>query len=132
MTMRYPIAGILLGALLWLLAAIAVIAQPDPVRPPLDHAVEAVTLAWDNPEGTASNRVYRGREPGNYTWHTLIAATGQATIPVDGPGDWYFAVTAISAEGIESDYSAALHWPASRPDAPSRLRRIITLKIEIE
>jgi hypothetical protein len=75
-----------------------------------------VTLRWDAPianeDGSpvtlSGYKIYYGTSSGAYTKSTSVANTG--TTPVTytlslSPGTYYFAVTAVSADGQESVYS---------------------------
>lgn len=68
-----------------------------------------VTLTWENnSEPDISHYiVYWGTTTGTYTWNSGnigLVTTYTVTIP-DGTQVYYFAVTAVDGEGLESDYS---------------------------
>lgn len=89
--------------------------------PAFSITVEAVgtgsaTLTWTAPtqrtDGSpltdlAGYRVYWGQESRNYTESVEIDNPGVTTYVIDdlGPGTHYFATTAVSADGLESEYS---------------------------
>lgn len=76
-----------------------------------DGAITSVTLVWDrNSEpNVAGYNVYYGRTSGNYV--PLAAVTEPtATISVRGKRSIYFAVTAFTADGLESPFSAEVRW----------------------
>jgi len=89
--------------------------------PAFSITVEAVgtgsaTLTWTAPtqrtDGSpltdlAGYRVYWGQESRNYTEPVEIDNPGVTTYVIDdlGPGTHYFATTAVSADGLESEYS---------------------------
>jgi hypothetical protein len=115
-----------------MLMLVAAAAFAGPITEPLGYAVDRIALAWDNPEGYTQGRLYVGSgERGAYDFHVEVSG-GAAVVDLAGDGDWYFAVTAISPEGVESAFSDELHWPGSRPPAPSGLRRVIRITVEVE
>jgi hypothetical protein len=76
----------------------------------------SATLSWVAPtvndDGTAltdlaAYTIYIGQEPGNYTDAVTIDNPGLTTYVVDNlvPNTYYFAVTAINADGRESRFS---------------------------
>src|SRR5690606_37356498 len=89
--------------------------------PAFSTAVESIglgsaTLTWVAPtlrtDGTllddlAGYKVYWGTESRNYTESIQIDNPGVTTYVVEnlGPGTHYFATTALSSDGLESDYS---------------------------
>jgi hypothetical protein len=106
-----------------ILAALAAAATLLAAKP-LDYEVTSVTLAWENPVGAVSNRLYWGTSSGVYSQHKTIPAAVQGTVPLTAATNWYIAVTAISAEGVESDYSNEVLHAAVRPTTPKNLRRL--------
>lgn len=67
-----------------------------------------LTLAWDaNPAPEiASYRVYYGTESGNYTNSVVAGNTTTATVSGLSSGvTYYFAITAVDGDGLESDFS---------------------------
>ena len=79
--------------------------------------VGSVTLSWQPPtereDGTpltalAGYRLFYGRSSRDYTEEVRIDNPGVTTHVIDnlGSGTWYFAMTAIDADGLESDLSA--------------------------
>ena len=75
----------------------------------------AATLSWTAPtqktDGTpvdlAGYKIYWGTSSRNYANSQSLNTPGVATYVIDGltPATWYFAVTAVDSQGLESDYS---------------------------
>lgn len=76
----------------------------------------SVSLSWQPPtqreDGSALTnlagyRLFYGRQSGEYTQEIPIANPGITRYVVDGltTGNWYFAMTALDSDGLESDYS---------------------------
>jgi fibronectin type 3 domain-containing protein len=69
----------------------------------------AVTLEWDpNPEtNVVGYRVYWGLASGNYAWSDGVSApsTTLTISNLQGNREYFFAVTAVDADGLESDFS---------------------------
>jgi hypothetical protein len=81
-------------------------------------AAGSVTLTWDPPtqnsDGTpltdlAAYRVYWGSAQGNYAHSVTLNNAGLSSYVVEQltPATWHFAVTAVSAAGVESALSEA-------------------------
>ena len=77
----------------------------------------AATLSWmaptTNTDGTALHdlagyRIYYGIDPSDLSESIAITTTGIQTYVVEGlgPGTWYFAVVAVTTDGIESAFSS--------------------------
>jgi len=64
-------------------------------------------LSWDASisPNVAGYRVYMGRTSGNYTKSIDVGNVLNYKYVVTSPGTYYFAVTAVSQQGIESDFS---------------------------
>ncbi|MEI2725044.1 MAG: hypothetical protein V9H26_16455 [Verrucomicrobiota bacterium] len=80
---------------------------------------QTVTLAWDaspSPEVT-SYRIYFGTNAGNYSFVTNAGLVLTQTVVVPHSGRWFFAATAVDANGLESDFSNMVQWEA-RPVTP--------------
>ncbi len=95
----------------------------NPDNPPTDPddglpepGTGAATLAWvpplENTDGSALEnlsgyRIHYGTQPGNYEFTISIDNAGITRYVVEdlAPGTYYFAVTAITASGVESDPS---------------------------
>ena len=80
---------------------------------------QSVTLAWDaspSPEVTAY-RIYFGTNAGNYAFVTNAGLVLTRTVLLPHSGRWFFAATAVDANGLESDFSNEVQWEA-RPVAP--------------
>ena len=81
--------------------------------------VSPVTLSWvpptHNVDGTqlsnlAGYRVHYGQVSGQYDYSVSVGSPGitSATIENLAPARWYFAVTAVTSSGTQSDFSAEL------------------------
>lgn len=85
-----------------------------------------LTLAWDPSPDHASVKYYMvhiGNQPGTYSMWTNAQTRTQITI-TNGilPGrTYYFAVTAVGTNGLESDFSNEVEYKA-KVGAPSNLR----------
>ena len=80
---------------------------------------QSVTLAWDaspSPEVTAY-RIYFGTNTGNYAFVTNAGLVLTQTVLLPHSCRWFFAATAVDANGLESDFSNEVQWEA-RPVAP--------------
>jgi fibronectin type III domain protein len=81
----------------------------------------SVALAWDAVTGgsVAGYRVYQGTASGVYTQSILAGNVTQTTLAnlIDGT-QYYFAVTAYNAAGVESSYSAELAYTATSARPP--------------
>ena len=68
---------------------------------------QSVTLAWDpSPSpGVSGYRLWYGSSPGNYAFVTNAGLACTQTVVLPHPGRWFFAATAVSTNGIESDFS---------------------------
>jgi large repetitive protein len=66
-----------------------------------------VSLAWDPSvsPGVTNYRIYRGNSSKNYSAYDHLGNGTTHTVTGLEPGAWYFAATALDAEGNESDYS---------------------------
>lgn len=117
---RPSIFGGLLGVLV--IATLAfVFLNADRTEPAIGQA----TLHWEPPlereDGTALDavggyRIYYGRDPGNLEYS--IEVDGDVTEYRVGEleqGDWYFAVAAVSEEGLESTPSSVVKKTVERP-----------------
>jgi len=80
---------------------------------------QSVTLAWDaSPSpGVSRYRLWYGSSPGNYAFMTNVGMVRTQRIVLPHPGRWFFAATAISTNGIESEFSNEVQWEA-KPVAP--------------
>jgi len=74
----------------------------------------AATLTWTPPDRRANGqplslsgfRLYWGQSSRNYARSLLLDPTLVAYVVTDlTPGTWYFAITALDENGLESDYS---------------------------
>jgi hypothetical protein len=81
--------------------------------------VSPVTLSWmpptQNVDGTqlsnlAGYRIHYGQVSGQYDYSVSVGSPSitSATIANLAPARWYFAVTAVTSSGTQSDYSAQL------------------------
>jgi hypothetical protein len=75
-----------------------------------------VSLAWDpsSSTGVVGYKVYKGIAAGVYETPITIGNQTGFTLTGLGPGTWYFTVTAIDAEGNESDYATSKEDPTKR------------------
>jgi hypothetical protein len=76
----------------------------------------SVTLAWDPSPGAVSYNVYYGVACAAYT--SVVSAGANTTVSISnlaGSTTYYFAVTAVNADGLESDYSSELVWQSQSP-----------------
>lgn len=72
--------------------------------------VTYVTLLWDSQPKIVGYNVYYGRESGDYS-RIKTVTTPAAIIGVKGNKPVYFAVTAYTEDGIESDLSNEVSLP---------------------
>ncbi len=72
----------------------------------------SVTLVWDSnsEQDLAGYHVYYGRMSGDYT-RVVTVSDPTAVIGIRGTQTYYFAVTAFTRNGAESDLSDEVHWP---------------------
>ena len=73
-----------------------------------------VTLTWDaspSPEVT-SYRIYFGTNAGNYSFVTNASLVRTQTVLLPHTGRWFFAATAVDANGLESRFSNEVEWEA--------------------
>lgn len=100
---------------LFLFAALTALAQLQPTNPP-----PRVTLAWDqspDPE-VVSYRLYYGVASRFYT-NSIDASATQIQVQLPARGvTYYFAVTAVAGNGLESDFSAEISYTPPVPPAP--------------
>ncbi len=77
-----------------------------------DGTVTGVTLAWDpnTEQNIAGYNVYYSRNSGNYS-RLVVVSGATAQIGIKGNAPTYFAVTAVDANGAESDFSDEVQWP---------------------
>jgi hypothetical protein len=87
----------------------AIVEDTDDLNAPITN----ITLAW-SPNAPEENvvlyNVYYGRVSGSYVRLVTVTAT-TASIGVRGSKETYFAVTAVDANGRESDVSQEVQWP---------------------
>ena len=103
----------LLGLMRWLGTTLSIVALAASAQ-----GQSSVTLAWDpSPGGAiAGYRLYRGAASRTYT---NVIATGNATSNtvsslVTG-ATYFFAVTAVGTNGLESDYSSEVSYTVPLP-----------------
>ena len=73
---------------------------------------QSVTLAWNaspSPE-VGGYRVYYGQTSSNYTFVTNVGLVCTQTVVLPHAGRWFFAATAVSTNGSESDFSNEVQW----------------------
>jgi hypothetical protein len=75
---------------------------------------QRVTLAWDaSPSvGVVDYRIHFGTNTGQYAFVTNAGLTLTQTVVLPHPGRWFFAATAVAANGLESDFSNEVEWEA--------------------
>ena len=82
----------------------------------VEHADGTATVSWQPPtqnvDGTALTnlegyRIHYGTTPGSYEQVVTVNNAGLSSYVIEnlGPGTWFFAVTALSSSGAESDIS---------------------------
>lgn len=84
----------------------------------LVHA-QKVRLAWDaspSPD-VISYRIHFGTNGANYTLVTNVGLVRTQTVVLPHTGRWFFAATAVDANGLESPFSNQVEWDA-KPTAP--------------
>lgn len=84
----------------------------------LIHA-QSVTLSWD-PSPTPNvvcYRIYFGTSSRNYSGFTDAGLALKQTVALPHSGRWFFAATAVGADGCESDFSNEVQWEA-KPAPP--------------
>jgi hypothetical protein len=76
-----------------------------------------ISLAWDpNSESNLSGyRLYYGTSSGNYSQTISVGLATGYTVTLTNGGTYYFALTAVSAEGLESGYSNEVVYSSSNP-----------------
>ena len=84
----------------------------------LVHA-QKVRLAWDaSPSpGVVGYRIHFGTNAGNYSFVTNVGLVRTQTVVLPHTGRWFFAATAVDANGMESPLSNQVQWEA-KPVAP--------------
>ncbi len=82
-------------------------------------SAQKVTLAWDASPSTdaVGYRIHFGTNAGNYSFVTNVGLVRTQTVVVPHTGRWFFAATAVDANGIESPFSNQVQWEA-KPTAP--------------
>jgi hypothetical protein len=90
----------------------------------------SVTLAWTNPpDGSLLfNRLYQGGDPGVYTNIMLLPLSESVSLTNVPPGVYYFAVTDIDTNGLESAYSNEAVW--TNAAAPPVTNFLLSVTIE--
>ena len=82
------------------------------------HA-QTVTLAWDASPSPAVTgyRIHFGTNAGNYSFVTNASLVRTQTVVLPHTGRWFFAATAVDANGLESNFSNEAQWEA-KPAPP--------------
>jgi hypothetical protein len=120
-----PSAMRLLLCLLSVFSVSSVVAQPFlvPTNPPA-----YVVLGWDaSPDPSVNGyRVYYGVGSRQYTNMVIVGNTNTATVQNLVRGQkYYFAATATTSDGLESDFSNEIDYtPRARPAPPASPRKI--------
>ena len=80
---------------------------------------QRVKLAWDaSPSpGVVGYRIHFGTNAGNYSFVTNVGLVRTQTVVLPHTGRWFFAATAVDANGMESPFSNQVQWEA-KPVAP--------------
>ena len=80
---------------------------------------QQVTLAWDaSPCGCAAGyRLYYGTTTRSYQFVTNAGVALTQAVVLPHGGRWFFAATAYSTNGLESDFSSEVSWE-SKPAPP--------------
>jgi len=87
----------------------------------LVHA-QKVRLAWDaspSPD-VVGYRIHFGTNAGSYAFVTNVGLVRTQTVVLPHTGRWFFAATAMDANGMESPFSNQVQWEA-KPVAPVML-----------
>ena len=82
-------------------------------------SAQRLTLAWDeSPCGCAAGyRLYYGTNTRSYQFVTNTGLALTQSVALPHGGRWFFAATAVSTNGLESDFSNEVSWE-SKPVAP--------------
>jgi hypothetical protein len=94
----------------------AAVAQAAVAQPAVPQASGTATLSWQAPGANMDGstltdltgyRVHWGTTPGTYSRSTQLLNAASRTHTVTGlaRGTWYFVVTALNSQGVESSYS---------------------------
>jgi len=80
---------------------------------------QQVRLAWDASRGpgVTQYRIHFGTNGANYTLVTNVGLVRTQTVLLPHPGRWFFAATAVDANGLESAFSNQVQWDV-KPAAP--------------
>ncbi|HOX59379.1 MAG TPA: hypothetical protein PLC99_21045 [Verrucomicrobiota bacterium] len=80
---------------------------------------EQLTLAWDpSPSaGVSGYRLYYGTNTRSYPFVTNAGLVLTRSVVLPWRGRWFFAATAYSTNGLESDFSSEVSWE-SKPAPP--------------
>ncbi len=84
----------------------------------LGHA-QKVRLTWEaspSPD-VVGYRIHFGTNAGNYSFVTNVGLVRTQTVLLPHTGRWFFAATAVDANGMESPFSNQVQWEA-KPAAP--------------
>jgi len=81
---------------------------------------QQVTLAWDASASTnvAGYRLYYGTNTRSYQFVTNAGLVLTQAVVLPWRGRWWFAATAYSTNGLESDFSSEVSWE-SKPLPPA-------------
>ena len=80
---------------------------------------QRVTLAWDASSCAcaAGYRLYWGTNTRSYSFVTNVGPALTQSVVLPRGGRWFFAVTAYSTNGLESEFSSEVTWE-DKPAAP--------------
>lgn len=117
-------------------------AQEPPVPPPtFIESKPSVTLGWDrSPDDVFSNFLYKIYSGSTSLVYTNIQSAGTNTTgtveSLEPGGTYYFAVTAVGTNQLESDFSQEINYtvPLEAPAPPSQvgIRQQVLLGIKIQ
>lgn len=82
-------------------------------------SAQKVRLAWDaspSPD-VVGYRIHFGTNAGHYSFVTNVGLVRTQAVVLPHSGRWFFAATAVDANGMESPFSNQVQWEA-RPAAP--------------
>ena len=99
----------------------------------LGLGAQSVTLAWNANTETnlAGYRLYHGTATRSYSTNVAVAhpATTVTVTNLQAGTTYFFAVTAYTTEGLESDYSDEVSYLVPRPPTkPANLRVVVELQ----
>ena len=112
----------ILGVILWIVGSVA-------------WSQQAVTLAWDaSPDAdcVGAYRIHFGEASRGYVFSTNAGPALTQTVTVPYPAEWFFAVTAVGTNQLESDFSNEVMWRALPAAPPLQGDRFVRLTPVLE